>query len=59
MGKLMLEHPLVQFYLVYVGALLVAFLCARLFNSPASRGGSPAEPAEERCREEADRSASR
>jgi hypothetical protein len=37
MGTLLLHHPLVQFYLVYVGALLVALIWDYWRNPPAAR----------------------
>jgi hypothetical protein len=40
MGNLLLHYPLVQFYLLYVGALFVAFLWDFLRNPPAIRDGS-------------------
>jgi hypothetical protein len=35
MGYYLLEHPLVQLYLLYVGALSIAFIWDRLRHPPA------------------------
>jgi hypothetical protein len=35
MGNLLLHHPLIQFYLLFVAALFVAFLWDYLRNPPA------------------------
>jgi len=40
MGNLLLHHPLIQFYLLFVAALFVAFLWDYLRNPPAIPDGS-------------------
>ena len=42
MGALLLHHPLVQFYLLYAGALWAVFIWDYLRNLPAARDGARA-----------------
>jgi hypothetical protein len=39
MRTLLLQNPWVQFYLLYVGVLVIVLVWDRLLNPPASRGG--------------------
>ena len=40
MGNVLLHHPLVQFYLLFVAALFIAFIRDYLRNPPANPDGS-------------------
>jgi hypothetical protein len=42
MGTLLLQHPLVQFYLLYLGALWVVLIWKSLRNPLGSRGSAQA-----------------
>ena len=44
MGAILLRHPLVQLYLLYVGVLGVAFLWDYWRNLPAAPGGAAPPP---------------
>jgi hypothetical protein len=46
MGTLLLHNPWVQFYLLYVGALGVVFICDYLCNPSVPRIGTRTPPTE-------------
>ena len=46
MGTILLHHPWVQFYLLYVGALWGVFIWDYLRNLPAARDGARTAPSE-------------
>jgi hypothetical protein len=54
MAEVLLSHPLIPLYLVYVVALFVAFMCRRPSNGPARDGDGKRRVPQpgNRCRQE-------